>query len=112
MSFVHKTDLSSIGLLNHMFTNRVAEEALLSSRSPTAQATPGGVGKLLPPFDFSKIRLKKVMVMDIEPFGNSIGHFEEVVLSFAEFKWEYSPENSGFAMGTATAQYNLGPDVA
>jgi len=113
LSFVHRVDRASVSLLNHMLANKVAEQATLSIRSATAQALPAALGKIAPPpFDFSKINFKNVMVMELEPFGFSGGHFEEVIVSFTEFKWEYSPEKDGLAVGTAVAQHKLGPDVA
>ncbi len=82
---------------------------MLSVRRPDAQSRDSGLaGKLLPPHDQMKIHLTNVMVNRIEPFGSAYGHFENVTVSFSEFRREYRvPGAEGVSGGIASVQYAL-----
>lgn len=110
LSFVHRVSLASNGLMSMLLKSTIAPKAILSLRSPDAQpATEGLAGKLIPPMDFMKITMMHVMVHDIRPYGSAYGHFEEVFLSFAEFKRDYIPTAMGGAVGgIASVSYNIG----
>ncbi|SAK64843.1 Hcp1 family type VI secretion system effector [Caballeronia pedi] len=110
LSIAHPVGAMSTSLISHMTMNRVAGEAVLSWRDPTAQAIPAGLGKVTPPKDSVKIIMKNVMIMDIEPFGYQMGHFEEVLLSFDVVKIESIKLRAGIPAGTVTAQYVCRPE--
>jgi hypothetical protein len=96
-----------IGLL---LNSTCAQNAVLSVRSPDAQASAEGLaGKLVPPPDFRKITMKNVMGHDICPYGSAYGHVEEVFPSFTEFKRDYIPTAmSGSEGGIASVTYDIG----
>lgn len=110
LSFVHRVSLASNGLMSMLLNSTCAQNAVLSVRSADAQASAEGLaGKLIPPPDFMKITMKNVMVHDIRPYGSAYGHFEEVFLSFTEFKRDYIPTAMGGSVGgIASVSYNIG----
>jgi type VI secretion system secreted protein Hcp len=106
---VHRVSLASNGLMSMLLHSKCAEKAVLSLRSPEAQATAQGlVGRLVPPPDYMKIKLKNVMVHDLKPYGSAYGHFEEVILSFSEFTTEYTPTIAGRLAGVSSVNYKIG----
>ncbi|MDR5783637.1 type VI secretion system tube protein Hcp [Caballeronia sp. LZ065] len=110
ITFVHGVGIGTNGLMSMLLNNVLAETAVLSFRRADAQAVPQGMsGKIIPPPDYLKITLRKVMVNAIEPFGSALGHFERVTLSFNEFKREYMTQTaSGMPAGVACVQYVMG----
>ncbi|MDR5745114.1 type VI secretion system tube protein Hcp [Caballeronia sp. LZ029] len=108
LTFVHEVGLASSGLLNYLIQNRVAAKALLRAYKPTAQPQAvGAVGTLLPPQPFLSLTLENVMVMSIKPYDCAGGHYEEVGLSFSEFKHEYAKGVAGLPGPKATVEHDL-----
>ncbi|BBU27642.1 hypothetical protein BTHE68_13760 [Burkholderia sp. THE68] len=110
LSIVRDMDAVTPSLISCMTMNKVAKEAVLSLRSPFAQAIPGGIGKVIPPKDATKIIMKNVLIMKISPRGSAVGHFEQVTLSFDEVRFESVKMKAGIPCGTAIAQYVCRPD--
>lgn len=67
------------------------------------------MGKIIPPPDYLKIHLKNVMINRIDPYGFGDGHYEQVTISFNEFKREYIPQSAGgIPSGVASVQHRIG----
>ncbi|BBU31280.1 hypothetical protein BTHE68_50140 [Burkholderia sp. THE68] len=106
ITFVHRISLASTGLLNMLLHSKVASEGILTVLSPFAQSSTTPLGKIIPPKPTLKIQMKNVMVHRIVPYGTGYGHYERVVISFDEFKREYTLMNmEGAACGVSTNHY-------
>ncbi|SAK64146.1 Hcp1 family type VI secretion system effector [Caballeronia pedi] len=111
MNFVQRVNLASSSLLQMLLQNTVASEGVLTVLAPNAQSSTTPLGKIIPPKPTLQIFMKKVMVHRIVPYGTAYGHFENVVISFEEFKREYTPQSiEGVACGVATVLYRMCDD--
>ncbi|SAK54344.1 Hcp1 family type VI secretion system effector [Caballeronia pedi] len=111
LQFVQRVNLASSSLLQMLLHSKAASEGVLTVLSPNAQASTTPLGKIVPPKPTLQIFMKRVMVHRIVPYGTAYGHFESVVISFEEFKREYTPQSiGGAACGVASVFYRMCDD--
>jgi type VI secretion system secreted protein Hcp len=93
VEFTHMFDRASPNLAKYCFTGQHIAEAKLVMRKS------GGV-----PHEYARLTLYDVIVSHVEPIGGGDNCYEQVRLSFARMKHEYTVQNAqGGSGGTVTA---------
>jgi type VI secretion system secreted protein Hcp len=99
LSFVHNVDRASPNLMKFCLTGKHIPEATLTVRKA------GGT-----PLEYLKITMTDVVITNVQPTGNSSDQVitEQISLSFAKVKQEYTVQNQqGGSGGAVTAAFDI-----
>lgn len=99
LSFVHNVDRSSPNLMKYCLTGKHIAEAKLTVRKA------GGS-----PLEYLKITMTDVVITNVQPAGSSSDETikEQVSMSFAKVKQEYTVQNQqGGSGGAVTAGFDI-----
>ncbi len=99
LSFVHNADRASPNLMKYCLTGKHIPEALLTVRKA------GGT-----PLEYLKLTMTDVVITNVQPSGSATDEIikEQVSMSFAKIKQEYTVQNQqGGSGGAVTAGYDI-----
>ncbi|RZA30702.1 MAG: type VI secretion system tube protein Hcp [Proteobacteria bacterium] len=99
LSFVHDVDRASPNLMKYCLTGKHIPEAKLTVRKA------GGT-----PLEYLKLTMTDVVITNVQPAGSSKDEIikEQVSMSFAKVKQEYTVQNQqGGSGGAVTAGYDI-----
>jgi type VI secretion system secreted protein Hcp len=108
LMFEHYVDRASPTLMRCCVTGRHLAEAMLILRK-------AGLGDNRPPFEYLKIRMKDVIVAEVETAASCASSLasEQVSLSFSRVTYEYTVQNQqGGSKGTVAATIDIKENVA